>query len=59
MEERTAEADKMRTREIPVVWFGVASEVRVMGTFDDWTIGQELNPGSLPDQVRSWGGSQT
>ncbi|KAF8072893.1 hypothetical protein HT031_000553 [Scenedesmus sp. PABB004] len=30
-------------RQVPVEWIGVASEVRVMGDFDDWTRGHELS----------------
>eukprot|EP00775_Hariotina_reticulata_P013728 gene13728-13850_t len=30
-------------RKVPVEWIGVASEVRVMGDFDDWTRGHELS----------------
>jgi len=30
-------------RKVPVEWIGVATEVRVMGDFDDWTRGHELS----------------
>lgn len=41
----------MRIRELPLAWYGNAQEVRVMGSWDDWSTGVELSPSSIPDQV--------
>lgn len=38
-------------REVPVAWFGVASEVRLMGSFDGWTRGVDLNADDISDSV--------
>lgn len=41
--EQRAEFGKRVVRKLPVEWIGVASEVKVMGDFDDWTRGHELS----------------
>jgi hypothetical protein len=41
--EQRAEFGKRVVRKVPVEWIGVASEVKVMGDFDDWTRGHELS----------------
>ncbi len=38
-------------REVPVAWFGVASEVRLMGSFDGWTRGVDLSADDISDSV--------
>ena len=30
-------------REVPVAWYGMASEVRLMGGFDGWSRGYDLS----------------
>lgn len=47
--ETATEADALRRREVPIEWLSPASEVRVMGTFDEWTTGVELSPESIED----------
>lgn len=43
MEKQLQAIDRGVLREVPVSWHGVASEVRVMGSFDDWTTGTWLS----------------
>lgn len=50
-DEREQQALANRSREIEVSWFGVAQEVRLMGTFDEWTLGEDLSPESVLDSV--------
>lgn len=38
-------------REVPLVWYGLASEVRLMGSFDDWTKGFLLSSEGIDDSV--------
>jgi hypothetical protein len=38
-------------RKVPVAWFGVASEVRLMGSFDGWTRGVDLSADDISDSV--------
>jgi hypothetical protein len=38
-------------REVPVFWYGVASEVRLMGDFDGWTRGVDLCAEDFTDNV--------
>ena len=35
--------DRLVAREVPVEWYGVASDVRLMGDFDGWTRGTHLS----------------
>lgn len=42
-------ADAMRTREVPIEWQSPATEVRVVGSFDNWTTGVELSPDFIED----------
>ena len=42
--------DTFRARvpqRVPVTWVGVASEVRLVGDFDDWTHGVELSASEM------------
>lgn len=43
-------ADVQRVRPVTVAWTGIASDVRVMGSFDAWTRGVPLTP----DQPGTW-----
>lgn len=38
-------------REVRVAWYGVASEVRLMGDFDGWTRGVDLSADNISDSV--------
>lgn len=40
-------------RDVPLVWYGLASEVRLMGSFDAWTAGHLLSSASVDDSVFS------
>jgi len=51
MARGAAAADNMRAREIPVSWESPASEVKVMGSFDEWSSGVELAPDFIEDSV--------
>ena len=44
LREDAADADGAVLREVPVIWQGNASDVRLMGSFDDWTRGIHLSP---------------
>lgn len=41
--EQREEFGKRVVRKVPVEWIGVASEVKIMGDFDDWTRGHDLS----------------
>ena len=43
-------ADAQRVRPVTVAWTGMASDVRIMGSFDEWTRGESLEP----DQAGTW-----
>lgn len=43
MLEQREEFGKRVVRKVPVEWIGVASEVKIMGDFDDWTRGEDLS----------------
>lgn len=60
MLEQRAEFGKRVVRKVPVEWIGVASEVKVMGDFDDWRRGHELSAEDVAsDSVYSrWAHSQ-
>ncbi|GMH42088.1 hypothetical protein BSKO_10007 [Bryopsis sp. KO-2023] len=40
-------------RTVPVSWYGVALDVRIMGSFDNWTRGFVLSPEEMSDSVLS------
>ena len=44
LREDAADADGAVLREVPVIWQGNASDVRLMGSLDDWTRGIHLSP---------------
>jgi hypothetical protein len=41
--ELQGQLDKYVLRRVSVVWFGVAQDVRLMGSFDNWTRGHSLS----------------
>ena len=45
----TGLVDENRFRKFPIVWCGLAQDVRVMGSFDMWTRGVHLSPYSGDD----------
>ena len=49
VQHHTAEIDQLRQRRISIVWFGIAQEVRLMGSFDNWTQGFSLSPEAFSD----------
>ena len=44
LEAQLEAVDDMSLRAVPIKWVGVAEDVRVMGTFDGWTRGEQLSP---------------
>lgn len=49
VEDQTGKLDQLTERRIPVVWFGIAQEVRLMGDFDNWTQGFSLSAEEFSD----------
>ena len=47
LKEQRAMFRKHVVQDVPVAWFGVAQEVRVMGEFDGWAEGVALSPPDL------------
>lgn len=44
MEAQEQEVDLVRVRQVPVEWHGMAQDVCVMGSFDNWTKGVHMSP---------------
>lgn len=44
--------EKLRLKEVPLVWFGMAEDVKVMGTFDGWTYGEQMSPETTGTMTR-------
>ena len=42
---------KHAVRSVPIAWYGVASEVLLMGSFDGWTHGATLSAEDIGDSV--------
>ena len=54
MQAFTAELEQLQShvpREVPISWHGVASEVRLMGSFDNWSRGVDLSAEEINDSV--------
>ncbi len=49
VKDQTGKLDQLTERRIPVVWFGIAQEVRLMGDFDNWTQGFSLSAEKFSD----------
>ncbi len=49
VKDQTGKLDQLTERRIPVVWFGIAQEVRLMGDFDNWTQGFSLSAEEFSD----------
>ncbi|KAL0022502.1 hypothetical protein WJX79_003099 [Trebouxia sp. C0005] len=49
VKDQTGKLDQLTERRIPVVWFGIAQEVRLMGDFDSWTQGFSLSAEECSD----------
>lgn len=43
--------DKLIFRKVPVTWYGLATEVRIVGDFDNWSEGYSLSPAQIQDQT--------
>ena len=44
LEAQERDMDLVRVREVPLEWHGMAEDVCVMGSFDNWTKGVHLSP---------------
>lgn len=51
MQSEAAALNTLAVRRVPIVWYGVASEVQLMGDFDGWSQGQSLSAVEFHDQV--------
>lgn len=49
VQTQAGQVDRLKQRKIPVVWFGIAQEVRLMGSFDNWTHGFSLSAEEFSD----------
>jgi len=49
VKDQTGKLDQLTERRIPVVWFGIAQEVRLMGDFDNWRQGFSLSAEEFSD----------
>lgn len=48
---RTKQLSSVTPRKVPVSWYGIGQEVRVMGSFDGWATGVLLSAEELQDDV--------
>eukprot|EP00271_Cylindrocystis_brebissonii_P008186 TRINITY_DN22193_c0_g1_i1.p1 TRINITY_DN22193_c0_g1~~TRINITY_DN22193_c0_g1_i1.p1 ORF type:complete len:459 (+),score=70.77 TRINITY_DN22193_c0_g1_i1:186-1562(+) len=44
VKRNAAGVEAMGLRDVPIEWAGMAEDVRVMGSFDDWTEGEQMSP---------------
>lgn len=44
--EQIKDVDAVQFRDVPLVWYGMAEDVKVMGSFDGWTYGEQMSPES-------------
>lgn len=44
--EQLKGVDAIQFREVPLVWYGMAEDVKVMGSFDGWIHGEQMSPES-------------
>ncbi|KAH9305267.1 hypothetical protein KI387_009671, partial [Taxus chinensis] len=42
--EQVKDVDAIQFREVSLVWYGMAEDVKVMGSFDGWTYGEQMSP---------------
>ena len=49
MQAHVSQLDKVTHREVPIVWYGIAQQVRLMGDFDGWTQGFSLSANDIHD----------
>ena len=48
---RTEQLSSVTPRNVPISWYGIGHEVRVMGSFNDWVTGILLSAEQLQDDV--------
>ena len=51
IDKEAKELDQLVMRRIPIAWYGVASDVKLLGDFDSWTRGFSLSPAEIQDQT--------
>ncbi|XP_023524701.1 protein PTST, chloroplastic [Cucurbita pepo subsp. pepo] len=44
IENQIKDVDLVQSKEVPLFWYGMAESVQVMGTFDGWSVGEDLSP---------------
>eukprot|EP00192_Tetraselmis_astigmatica_P014281 CAMPEP_0117680626 /NCGR_PEP_ID=MMETSP0804-20121206/18466_1 /TAXON_ID=1074897 /ORGANISM="Tetraselmis astigmatica, Strain CCMP880" /LENGTH=307 /DNA_ID=CAMNT_0005490163 /DNA_START=355 /DNA_END=1278 /DNA_ORIENTATION=- len=49
--EQARQLDQLVVREVPVEYSGTGAEVRIMGSFDNWTMGVLLSSDSISDSI--------
>ena len=49
MQDHVRQVDKLTHRKVPVVWYGIAQQVQLMGSFDSWTQGFTLSADDIHD----------
>ncbi|KAL0549188.1 hypothetical protein IC582_013669 [Cucumis melo] len=42
--DQIKDVDLVQSKEVPLFWYGMAENVQVMGTFDGWSVGEDLSP---------------
>lgn len=51
LQDQAESINKHVMRSVPIAWYGVASEVQLMGSFDGWTQGITLSAEDIGDSV--------
>lgn len=51
LQDQAESIHKHVVRSVPIAWYGVASEVQLMGSFDGWTQGITLSAKDIGDSV--------
>lgn len=49
LQDHVRQVDKLTHRKVPVVWYGIAQQVQLMGSFDGWTQGFSLSADQIHD----------
>uniref|UniRef100_F6HSK3 AMP-activated protein kinase glycogen-binding domain-containing protein n=1 Tax=Vitis vinifera TaxID=29760 RepID=F6HSK3_VITVI len=44
LKEQIKDVDAVQSKEVSIIWCGMAESVQVMGTFDGWSQGEHLSP---------------
>ncbi|KAJ0962644.1 hypothetical protein J5N97_027766 [Dioscorea zingiberensis] len=52
VKQGVTDADSVKVEEITLYWIGMAESVQVMGSFDGWSLGEEMSPEYSGDYAR-------